>query len=393
MIEKRNQKISLYNTDPLQYRGTADSGDINEILNNLKSNALKAILRSRKTSERLDSLSKAYFHFTDFFTQRTNDLEYKTGSLIEAAASGLDTSIISMYDNNIVNSGVLNNATADVSFGQLTLSQNYEWSKVTRYTDNFGDLRPTPDLKIFVDDSLREPNDQAYNCLDSLSDTLWIEDTSFAEHTIRFDFPKGLQPKLNALEVSMFPQYAMRLETAEYLSLNGSWRTINNTSNEGISIKRYFSPNDFADKIRLKVFPLSSTTPLIGLSNFDAFLIDYINNGSAIFEFPEVSKYTISKLDNLIVDFDIDPVALNNQFSTLNPIRVTLNVGGDLDALTGLTGGTNYEIPFEVLNGTSNFSLNTGTITQERIFIQFNLTEINQTTPVVRGAVLNYTRA
>ena len=379
MINKRNLQISNISTDSLNYRGPAESAEINTILNTLKMNANTCILRTRKVGKKLDDLRKAYVYLNEYLSSKVLDLNYKTDKLTSYAASGVNASVISCYDYNIINSGIFTNVNADTTYGQLSLNENNTWSKINRYTDYMGDLRSTPDVQIWVDDVLREQGDIAYNCLDNLSDTLWIESTTYAEHVIKLKLPKSIKPKINSLKLDLFPQYSSIIRNIEYYSTKGTWEAINNFDSDGKSIRLHFAPYDYADQIRITLLPSSRSNPIIGIGNIDLYLINYINTGSAIIKFPELEKLTIQSLDNLNIDYYIDNYTMLNQFSNVNPLKVFLIIDTD-----------EYEIPYNVINGTDKLNLNTGIIDKKEIKLRFELTEINLTSPVINGATLTY---
>lgn len=381
MITKRNLQINTYNTDPLSYRGPANSTELNNILNSLKINSLNCILRTRKSDKILNDLKKSYVYMNEYMGAKVRDLESRSYSLIQNAASGLNTSIISFYDQNIINSGIINNLNVDALYGQLSLSEDYSWSKITRYTDQFGDEKPTPDVKIYVDDILRSTDNDAYNCLDNLSYTLWIENTTYEDHVIKLQLPKSIKPKINSIKLDFFPQYNCIIQNIEYYSIKGFWEEIMHYESDGRSIKLYFSPYDYGDQIKITLRPRSVSNPIIGIGNIDLYLINYINNGNATFKFPEIEKYILTSIDDLIVDYYIDNFVVLNQFSTNNPLKVFLIIDGD-----------EYEIPHSVLARAEKLNFDVGTINQKEISIRFELTEVNLTTPVIKGAQLLYTR-
>lgn len=381
MINKRNLTINTYDTSPLTYRGIVDSTELNDIFNSLKSNALKCVLRTRKTQEKLKDLQNSYIYINKYLSSKVRDLNYQANNLLFNAASGIGTSIISLYDNEIGASGIINSCTLDTNYGQLTLEDDYSWSKITRYDDHLGDKRPTPDVKIYVDDILRPTDDAAYNCLDSLSDTIWLEHTTYADHVIKFQLPKSIKPKINSLKIDFFPEYNSIIKKIEYYSIKGFWETINNYESDGRSIKIYFSPYDYGDMFRITLFPVSADDPIIGISNVDLYLTNYKNNGTATFTFPNTELFTITSLLDLKIDYYIDNNSLINQFSNSNPLKAFLIIDTD-----------EYELPYTVINGSSNINLNIGEIDHKYIKIRFELTEVNLTSPVIRGAVLSYTK-
>jgi len=384
MLNKRNLQVSTYTTDPISYRGPADSSEMNYILNSLKINANNCILRTRQTSKKLDDMRKAYTQLNNYITKKIRDLNYQSNKLIDYTSSGIYTSIISMYDYDVVNSGVITNLNTDTLYGQLTLAEDYSWSKITRYTDHLGNQKATPDVKISVGPSgsqtVREHDNDAYNCLDNLNHTLWIENTTYEDQMITLTLPKSLKPKINTLKLDFFPQYSCIIKKIEYYSIKGFWEPLSNYDSDGKSIKLHFSPYDYADQIRITIRPISENDPIIGIGNIDLYLTNYMNNGSAIFKFPEVEKLTITSLDDLVIDHYIDNYSVSNQFNTINPLRVYLDIDGD-----------EYEIPYNVINGSNDLNLDVGTITEKVIKVRFEITEVNLTTPVVKGAVLSYT--
>lgn len=379
MITKRNLTLNTFNTDPITYRGIADSTELNTILNSLKTNAYNCILRSRKTAKKLDNLRNAYVYLNQYMASKMLDLNYKADQILNYSASGLHSSTISMYDYNVTQSGVLSNVKVDTNYGQMTLDIDYSWSKIPKYTDYLGDKKPTPDVKIYVDDVEKDSTDSAYDCLDSLGSTLWIESTTYEDHVIKFKMPVSLKPKINALKLDFFPQYSCVIKKIEYYSIKGTWEELSNYESDGKSIYMHFNPYDYDDQVRITIKPISDLYPIIGIGNFDLYLINYVNAGSATFKFPELEKLTITSLNNLKVDYYIDNYSTANQFSTNNPMKVYLIIDSD-----------SYEIPYNVINGTNGLNLNVGTITNKEIKIKFDMTEINMTSPVIRGATLIY---
>ena len=388
-IINRNKPLSVYpEITEIDYSSKIDSSDLNKQLKSIEESALRAILRSRDVTTEISRVQAGVIKSYEAMASKYGQINYQQGNAAHAT----------VYD-------IINNMTAkgkvlyDNNYGIATLNPIGSYSVIPRGERYDGKVSPQVTLSL---DSVQEgSNSVIYDALDGSNRSFWMQDAAIGEHEIQIDLPPAITKRFNYIELHPFPLYGMNIKKIEYQDFRSKrWDVTrevygNNPLqfNSGEVVKLYLSPKEFNGTIFVTVE--ATSLGVIGFSNIDIKFLDYNNTTQTGFlkfdTFGSKTKPYNFTLGSASVDYYFDGPTAQAMITDANaPITCTLMQGTESAGV--VTPGTwTHKVN---LSEASTLDLNNVNVTlqaDENMYLSFNLTEHNMTSPVLRGAKLNYT--
>lgn len=390
MINSRKTLSVFPDIKELAYSSRLDTSELNKQLRSIEESALRAILRSKEITSELDRIQLGVIKSYQAMAQRYGSLEFEAED--KAYASAFNVANDKTSDNNV---------WYDTDYGLVSLNPIGSYSKIPRGEKYDGKV--SPQVTMYLDGSEIEQDSEAYDALDGTNKYFWVQEVAVnSQHEIRIDLPPSLTKRFNYIEMFPFPLYGQQVLKVEYQDFRGIrwdvtkdiYGTLNPMqSNNGEAIKLYLAPKEFNGSIYITV--KASTLGVIGFSNVDIKFNDFDNTTKSGFlrfdSFDDMTKPKTLTLSKVAVDYYFDgPTAQSLITSNESPIEVWLQAGKEVDGVLVPTNNWQHRID---LAKADTLDLNNMSVTLndgETIFLQFNLTEHNTTTPVIRGAKLTY---
>jgi hypothetical protein len=388
-ILNRSKPLAVYpEIEEIPYASKIISSDLNKQLKSIEESALRALLRSRDISTELSRIQAGVVKSYEAMATKYGQILYQQGNTAYATA----------YN-------IINNMTAkgkvlyDRHYGYITLNPIGSYSVIPRGERYDGKVSPQVDITL---NDVTQPKDSViYDALDGSNRSFWMADATAGDHVLQIDLPPALTKRFNYIELYPFPLYGMNIKKIEYQDFHSKrWDITKNIygtnplqNNVGEGIKLYLSPKEFNGTLYITVE--ATTLGVIGFSNIDVKFLDYNNttqNGYIAFDtFATKTKPYSMRLGKAVVDFYFDsPTAQSMITDTTSPIKCTFLQGTESNGV--ITPGTwSHEVN---LADAATLDLNNVAVTlesNENIYLTFELTEHSMTTPVLRGAKLNYT--
>lgn len=380
------QLIAAPITETLPYRGKIDTFKLNEIIKSLEESVLRAIIRGSKLQEKINmmilAINSSYMSFA-----KSNQIytSYPSTSDITSSTSYVGVAFATAF-------GGVDGVKQDKSAGIVTLdwSDNNKLSKIPIYEGIV-----SPNIKIYVDDILRSNEDAVYNILDKDLTNFWIESTTAGVHSLELVLPPSLSNTFNYIEVLPFPIFGIEITSIQYTDLVGNSKTIYPTSensfySNGGPLVFHLSPREFNNAIKIN-FNVIDGIEVMGFSLIDICSIDYQNNTNTVYlkfenipqtdtQGNEVTDITLVSIDT---DFYVDGILNTSYDNFITELSLVPSVGSS--DTVGLKRIKGYQtIPETTVTlGTSG--------SEKTLYLKVVMNEVNTTTPVFRGAKLNFT--
>lgn len=373
----------------LEYRSNINSKELNLMLKSIEESILRAIMRSAELENQLTSLNLAS-NAAYLALSRSNQIYnyYPKDASIPIGEYGGVCFATAFGD--------ISGVRQDKLAGILTLdwNQNKKLSKIPIYNGVI-----SPSVQIYVDGALRIIDDPVYKIIDTNKSTFWIESASAGEHTLELVLPPSSKKTFNYIEVIPFPIFGMEITKIEYYDFQSVLQTIypsqdNPFYNNSGPLILHLAPREFNNSIKL-TFNVLSGIDVMGFSSIDIASIDYLNNtNTSYLKFEGVPPLDhngniLSEIMPISIDLDFysDGVIDNNYNSFISEISlVTSPVDNPTSYLV-----VNKKRGYQVIN-TSNSAFNVVQDGSEpnTLYLKVVMNEVNFTTPVIRGAKLNY---
>lgn len=355
--------------DELEYRQKIDSGQLNKILNSIEQSVIRTILRTNQLSRKIDSLNLGIVNsYNSLFAHEKSFEQYPNYQNVCFATAF----------SNAVTGGRL-----DQNAGVVTL----DWEDFNKQSKiPIVDNTLSPNIKIYVDDTLRNQDDDVYNILDTDPTTFWIEETDDSEHTLEIQLPPSLNKRFNYLRLNPFPVFGIEITKIKYYDAQNVWQTIFDSDelpyrfyNTSGPMVFHLNPKEYNNTIKIW-YKLKNGSQVMGFSNIDISLIDYYNTATTVmipFEnLPDVTNITPNRID---LDFYIDgetKTNLNKFFSKNGGgIFLTDDSGTILGNISPTQAQEETWTTINISNG---------------LYLKVVMNEVDMTTPVFRGCKLRY---
>jgi len=387
-IINRSKSLSVFpEISEIEYTSKINSSELNKQLKSIEESALRAILRSRDVSTEISRVQAGIIKAYEAMATKYGNINFEQGNVAYATS----------YDiiNNMTSKGKI---LYDIAYGMATLNPIGSYSLIPRGERYDGKV--SPQVTVTLDSVEQLENSAIYDALDGSNRSFWMKEVSAGEHVIQIDLPPALTKRFNYIEIYPFPLYGMNIKKIEYKDYHSKTWNVNREiyginplqHNTGEAIKLYLSPKEFNGSIYITVE--ATTLGVIGFSNIDIKFLDYNNTTqTGFFKFDTFGSKTKPynlQLEKAVIDFYFDgPTAQSMITSSEAPITCTFIQGTEANGV--ITPGTwSHRVN---LADASTLDLNNVNVTlqsNENIFLSFELTEHNMTTPVLRGAKLNY---
>lgn len=385
-MNNSDQLLAYPITEEIEYRSNIDSKKLNETIRSIEESVMRSLLRGTKLIEDFNrinlALTSAYAGLSRS-SQMYNS--YPKTSDITSSTSFVGTAFASAF-------GSVTGKRQDKTAGIVTMdwSDNKKLSKIAIYNGVV-----SPNIQIYVDNILRPESDAVYNILDGDKSTFWIESTTAGAHTLELRLPPSINKTFNYLEVLPFPIFGMEINKIEYYDVHNRLQVIypaneNSFYNSTGPLMFHMSPREFNNTIKIS-FTVFQNINAMGFTSIDVCNIDYLNNTSTSYlkfeNIPNKDVYgnTITSLIPVSIDLDfyVDGVIDNNYDSFLPEISLVPNPNGT--EKLSLSRKKGYQtIPTTTLSLYSENGTNS-------LYLKVVMNEVGLTTPVFRGAKLNFT--
>lgn len=380
------QLIAAPITETLPYRGKIDTFKLNEIIRSLEESVLRAVIRGSKLQEKINMMNLAInSSYISFAKSNQIYTSYPTTSDISSSTSYVGVAFATAFGN-------IDGVKQDKSAGIVTLdwSENNKLSKIPIYEGVV-----SPNIKIYIDNILRSNEDSAYNILDKDLTNFWIESATSGEHSIELVLPPSLSNTFNYIEILPFPIFGIEITSIQYTDLIGNNKIIypiseNSFYSNGGPLVFHLSPREYNNSIKIN-FNVVDGINVMGFSLIDICSIDYQNNTNTVYlkfenipqfdtQGNEVTDITLVSIDT---DFYVDGVLNTSYDNFITELSIVPSIGSsDTVGLKRVRG-------YQTIPETTITLGDTGT--EKTLYLKVVMNEVNTTTPVLRGAKINFT--
>ena len=386
MSNNADQLIAYPIIKEIAYRSKMDSVELNEMLRSLEESVLRSLLRGTKLSERVNMLNLAVNSaYVALSKSQQSYTAYPTTTDITSATSFVGSAYATAFGE--VN-GVRQNKTAGIV--TMDWNDNKKLSKIPVYEGVV-----SPNIKIYVDNILRPSDDPVYSIIDGDNSTFWVESTTTGQHTLEIVLPPSVQKTFNYLEMTPFPLFGMNIKQIQYTDLHNKAQVIYPTSENsfyspGGPLMFHLQPREYNNSIKI-VFEVLEGIGAMGFTLIDICNIDYLNNTNTVYlKFENIPEYDVygTKVTEITpvsidIDFYVDGHLDNTYDNFITDISLAAIIGNATTMGLARTKG------YQTIPATS---IVLGTVDgKNSLYLKFVINEIGLTTPVIRGAKLNYT--
>lgn len=375
----QKQLLAYPMIDDIEYRERINSDKLNRMLKSIEESVLRSIIRGTEVQTQLNNLNlgvvSSYTAFSAQSAKFTQVLDSISGV---AFASAFDP----IYEE----AASIPTGRSDTVAGILTVDwpDNRKMSKVPRV---LGEVSPA--VEIYVDDVLRNPDDDVYNILSQSNDDFWIESAT-GVHTLQINLPPSLNKKFNYLEIVPFPVFGVEISRIQYFDEQSRSQNIYTARSKGedqVVENRFYNssgplifhlqPRAFNNTIKI-YYTVKDNVGAMGFSNIDIGLIDYYNTEQTTYlRFNTTEHFTSITPTEAKLDFYVNGTTDYNSYVT--EVSIVEYVGGPNVINLKPT------VEAQALAGTT-LTVGKG----EGMYLKVKMKEINMTTPVIRGCMVKY---
>jgi hypothetical protein len=385
-MNNSNQLLAHPITEEIEYRSSIDSKKLNEIIRSIEESVMRSLLRGTKLSEDFTrynlALTSSYMALNRS-SQMFN--YYPTTSDITSSTSFVGVSFASAF-------GSMNGKRQNKTAGIVTMdwNDNKKLSKIAVYNGVV-----SPNIQIYVDGVARPSDDPVYNILDGDNSTFWVESASVGQHTMDIYLPPSSNKTFNYLEIIPFPIFGIEIVKIEYYDIHNTLKVIyptneNSFYNSGGPLIFHLSPKEFNNTIKI-TFNVLENINAMGFSSIDICNIDYLNNSNTVYlkfeKMPNNDAYGNSITEivpaSISLDYYVDGVLDNNYDSFITEISIVPDISSTQKI--SLSRKKGYQV---IPTNTITLGTEDG---QNCLYLKVVMNEVGITTPVFRGAKLNYT--
>jgi hypothetical protein len=373
-------------------RGVSFSGYEKEFRDEISSESL-----NRNFSDIYNDISEAYTrnqYINNKLSEHVTNLSYANQMLnvrigeLNAAIAALvgDTDIMhwSAYD---ISQLVTSTCRQDLLAGIMTLEWARSWTKLQLVVNEYGEYESGNATRVAFDDGsevyLDKP-DSIYYAFDNNPETSWVKvyPTGGAPSSVlvRLEVPPSMNPAINSVYVSPFPDGGPSITDLEYLTNAGAWVPLI-TSPLDKKTRLHFSPSDYNNQIRFIMTPVSlldsngDAVKVFGMQDLDVSFIEYNNSGSFVIKLD--ASGNITSIKTVDVDYSITP-SIDETIDNPLVVEVFEDAGLTTRCYSNLTHAHPYD---------GSISLSTST---SSLWVRVTMNRINNTTPVVNNITIKY---
>jgi len=378
-------------TNEIEYRSKINSRNLNEMIRSIEESVLRSIIRSSELEAQMTSLNLGITSaYTALGRQNQMTNSYPEPYNIPSGFYG-GVAFATAFGETV-------NGRTNSSAGILTLDweDNKKTSKVPIYNDTL-----SANVEIYVDDVLRPQSDAVYNILDNNPDTFWVETAVSGVHTIEIRLPPSVKQTFNYIEANPFPVFGMEITNIEYYDLQSSAVSIYDKTtsfyNSSGPIVLHLAPKKYNNTIKFTLNVIDGINTM-GFSKIDISSIDYVNNTTTTYiKFENLPTdldhndgvIDYVSVDSVTLDFYIDGVVDNNYDQFISSISIVTNPDEESGAITLKRRPGSQNV------GLTSILVDQGTgvasdMSDNTLYLKVIMNEVNQTTPVFRGAKIDY---
>jgi len=369
------------------YSDPISSEMLNKQFESLRESVLRSIIRTQEINTSLTTYEAAVNAQAISLAAEFDNLKYQE----------LDTTYITSFDTDNLKAS---NISYDTAYGYTTLGLESEYSKIPRGVKYNGKV--SSDVTVLVNGEVQEYDSAPYRALDNSLKTVWF-DTFDPDSIVTYEvqLPPSLTKRFNYIEINPFPVFGFDIKKVEYQDFYGVFHDVTESrhgthdpleNNRAYPTKIYVSPKEFNGTVRItgKTLP----TGFFGFSNIDIGFQDFNNTGDEFY-----LKFKAFSANNTTTrNIDVTTVDLSYYFDA--PKAEQLLNGGSIMNAWLVSGSVSPEGVINVIDK-ANLSFSSNETIQVNkqftlppnavLYLKLQFTEHNMTTPVFRGAKLNYT--
>jgi len=392
-LTNNRKTLSVYpEIEEIEYSSKIDTEKLNTQLRSIEESALRAILRGKELNSEMTRLELG-------LVKSYQAMANKYASIVAFSDDKAYANAFNVTNNKTTPGGIL----YDEDYGTVTLNPIDSYSKIPRGQKYDGKV--SPQVTMYLDGTEISVNSEAYDALDGTNKYFWIEEVSpNTQYTVRIDLPPSLTKRFNYMELSPYPLFGMSIDNITYTDFSGKKTELDKyftgtanplVGNYGNTIKLYMSPKEYNGTVEIKV--TSNSLGIIGFSNIDIKFNDYDNTTkTGWLKFDGFKKDNTYTLNNIVLDYYLDGKS-SNSLITVNesPINVILRKGEESDGEVTYHDDELYHKMdlARTLNSSYSLNLSVSLTENQYIYLYFEMTEQNNTTPVIRGAKIDFTEA
>jgi hypothetical protein len=392
MSDNLNQLLAYPIVDNIEYRSNINSKDLNLMFKSIEESVLRALIKGAEVESKIKTLNLASNSaYTALGIQNQVYNDYPKPQTIPSGEYG-GVAFCSAF-------GEISGVRQDQVGGIVTMNwnNNKKLSKIPVYNGVV-----SPNVQIYVDDILRPVGDPVYSILDGDKSTFWVEQTTSGSHTLELVLPPSTQKTFNYIEIYPFPIFGIEITKIEYYDLQSIKQTIypsvdTNFYNKCGPLILHLAPREFNNTIKI-TYNVINGIDAMGFTSIDICSIDYLDTTNTVY----------LKFENIP-----EKNYLGNTLTSIRPVSISLDFyvdgvlkknGDEYDSyITEIKLVTSPDVPTGSINikrlrdeqtlNISNSSLLTVTQSDgspNACYLKVVMNEVNLTTPVVRGAKLNY---
>lgn len=386
MANNSDQLLAYPITEEIEYRSNIDSKKLNETIRSLEESVMRSLLRGTKLIEDFNRLKLA---LTSAYAAMNRSSQmynyYPTTADITSSTSFVGVGFASAFG---AMTGSRQNKTAGIA--TMDWNDNKKLSKIPVYEGVV-----SPNIQILVDGTLRPSDDAVYNILDGDNTTFWVESTTAGSHTLELNIPPSINKTFNYLEIIPFPIFGIEITKIEYTNRQGNLQNIypvseNSFYNSSGPLIFHLAPKEFNNTIKI-TFDVLPNINAMGFSSIDICNIDYLNTTNTVYlKFENIPNFDVygNAITEIVpvsidLDFYVDGVLDNNYDSFIPEISLVP------------TTTSNQKVSLSRKKGYQTIPTTTVTLGTEDgkncLYLKVIMNEVGLTTPVFRGAKLNFT--
>jgi hypothetical protein len=386
MSTNSDQLLAYPITKELEYRSNISSKELNEMIRSIEESVLRSLIRGTQLKETFDRFNLA---LTSSYVSMSRSSQmynyYPTTSDIYSTTSYVGVAFASAFGGMV---GKKQNKMAGIA--TLDWNDNKKLSKIAIYNGVV-----SPNIQISVDGILRPSSDAVYNIIDGDNTTFWVESATAGQHTLELLLPPSINKGFNYIEIVPFPIFGIEIIKIEYYDLQNKLKVIypvseNSFYNSTGPLVFHLAPKDFNNSIKITYYVMEGINSM-GFSSVDICNIDYINNTNIIyFKFENLPNYdvagnAITSITPVMIDLDfyVDGVLDNNYDQFISEISLVPTVSS-----TEKIGLARKKGRQTIPSTTINMGSEDG---KRCLYLKVAMNEVCKTTPVFRGAKLNFT--
>lgn len=386
MANDINQLLAYPIITDIDYASNINSKNLNLMLKSIEESILRAIIKGAEIENKYNMLSLATNVSYSALSRSHQIYDYYPKSLDIPSGEYGGIGFASAF-------GAVSGVRQESAYGLVTMDweKNKKLSKIPIYN---GIVSPT--VEIYVDDELRSPGDPVYNVIDGDNSTFWVETTTSGLHSLELILPPSTQKTFNYIQVVPFPIFGIEITRIEYTDFQSIPQTIYPTTdtsfyNNSGPLVLHLEPREYNNSIKI-YFEVLEEINAMGFSSIDIASIDYSNNTNTVYlKFENIMN--TDHLGNTVTN--IRPIAISLDFYADGNANDYNSFISEISLVSTSTENPQSEIALakkrekQTIN-CSSFNVEQGSGENNALWLKVVMNEVNLTTPVFRGAKLEY---